>query len=542
MSSPPDIDPYEVLGVAKEATIPEIRAAHRKRVLKCHPDKIQDESQRIAAQDEFQKVQQAYELLSDDVRRTKHDQKVKIAELKRELLKRRQTDATYNSSRGGGSGNREFRNGHIVEERVPMEVFFEEAMRFTDEPRSMSSRKYDEFGSRSKTKPTEEKKKARAPTSMYHQAKEMRDTAKATHSDRAKTRDQERRRQTEAKSEVKYSIFESYAESDEEASDSSAPRYVHQRTSTTPRRERDSRSRPSESSRRRERRYDEDGDVSDHWQSKIDSQYLNAEDYIASKAQSSKSPRRYHGHDSAEPESSSSRSAGRSTRTRRRSSSRDNSYEHLESPRTYEVKPPKMQPSATSPGIKASLRPSFLNTRSATNAGFTRPKRESRDSTLYEMAHEPLPSRTSKMRDRNDSGYSSPGTPEMLPRGTSPKTSTRYKIVKEPDHVVVEPKSSKYRSARSPDRDRVPPIRQTPKRSSTFQAYTAEALPRVDTRSARPSSRPYPDVEYIARPKEKDVKYTRAYKHDDINFSPRRAYYPEEEYRPPAVGRRQSAY
>jgi hypothetical protein len=35
---------------AKEATIPEIRAAHRKRVLKCHPDKIQDESQRIAAQ------------------------------------------------------------------------------------------------------------------------------------------------------------------------------------------------------------------------------------------------------------------------------------------------------------------------------------------------------------------------------------------------------------------------------------------------------------------------------------------------------------
>ncbi|CAG7949940.1 unnamed protein product [Penicillium nalgiovense] len=536
MSSPPDIDPYAVLGVTKEATIPEIRAAHRKRVLKCHPDKIQDESQRIAAQDEFQKVQQAYELLSDDVRRTKHDQKVKIAELKRELLERRRTEAAYNSSRGNGSANREFRNGHIVEERVPMEVF-EEAMRFTDEPRTMS-RKFEEFGMRSKSKPTEEKKKkARAPMSTYHQVKEQRETAKATHSDRAKTRDQERRRQRQA--EAKYdSAFEVYAESDD-ASDSSTPRYVHKRTSTPRReRERDSRPRPSESSRRRERRFDEDDEVSDHWQSKIESQYFNAEDYIASKARKSKSPRRYHGHDSAEPESSASRSAGRSTRTRRRSSSRDRSYEHLESPRAYEAKPPKMQPSATSPGIKASLRPSFLNTRSATTSGFTRPKRESRDSTLYEMAHEPLPSRTSKMRDRNDSGYSSPGTPEMLPRGSSPKT--HYKVVQEADHVVVEPKSSKYRSARSPDRDRVPSTRQVPKRSSTFQTYT-DAAPRVETRSARPSSRPHP-VEYVTTTPKENIKYGRTYKPEDVSYSPRRTYYYDEEYRPPAVGRRQSAY
>ncbi|KAJ5846842.1 hypothetical protein N7534_010511 [Penicillium rubens] len=535
MSTPPDIDPYAVLGVAKEATIPEIRAAHRKRVLKCHPDKIQDESQRIAAQDEFQKVQQAYELLSDDVRRTKHDQKVKIAELKRELLERRRTESAYNTSRGNGSTNREFRNGHIVEERVPMEVFFEEAMRFTDEPRTMS-RKFEEFGVRSKSKPTEEKKKARAPTSTYHQAKEKRETAKATHSDRAKTRDQERRRQRQA--EAKYdSTFDVCAESDD-ASDSSVPRYAHKRTSTPRReRERDSRSRPSESSRRRERRYDEDDDVSDHWQSKIESQYFNAEDYIASKTRKSKSPRRYHGHDSAEPESSTSRSAGRSTRTRRRSSSRDRSYEHLESPRAYEVKPPKMQPSATSPGIKVPLRPSFLNTRAATSSGF-RQKRESRDSTLYEMAHEPLSSRTSKMRDRNDSGYSSPGTPEMLPRGTSPKTL--YTVVQEADHVVVEPKSSKYRSARSPDRDRVPSTRQVPKRSSTFQAYT-EAAPRVETRSARPSSRTHP-VEYITTAPKGNVKYGRTYKPEDVSYSPRRDYYYDEEYRPPAVGRRQSAY
>ncbi|KAJ5468502.1 hypothetical protein N7475_006254 [Penicillium sp. IBT 31633x] len=536
MSSPPDIDPYATLGVAKEATLPEIRAAHRKRVLKCHPDKIQDESQRITAQDEFQKVQQAYELLSDDVRRTKYDQKARIAELKRELLERRRTDPSYASPRGSGSSNREYRNGHIVEERVPLDVWFEEKLRFTDEPRSMS-RKFEEFGMSSKPKvPAEEKKKARAPSNIYNLAKEQRETAKAAYSDRAKTRDQERRRQTEAK----YEVLETYAESDEDASDSSAPRYVYtKRTTTTPRRERDSRPRPSESSRRRERRYDdEEEDVSD-WKSKIDRQSFKAEDYIASKGRSSRSPRRYRSHDSTEPELSGARPSGRSTRTRRRSSSRDNSYEHLESPRTYEAKVPKMQHSATSPSIKASLRPSFLNARSATATGFVRPKRESREPNLHQMAHEPLPSRTTKVRERNDSGYSSPSTPEMLPRGVSPKTSTRYKIVSEPDHIIVEPKSSKHRSSRSPDRDRMASVRQPIKRSSTFQSFTTEASPRAETRSAR-SSRAYPDVQYISRPKEKDIKYSRDYKADDISYS-QRHYYPDEEYRSANVGRRQSA-
>ncbi|KAJ5514689.1 hypothetical protein N7463_004241 [Penicillium fimorum] len=534
MSTPPDIDPYAVLGVAKDATIPEIRAAHRKRVLKCHPDKIQDESQRIAAQDEFQRVQQAYELLSDDVRRIKHDHQVKIAEMKREELERRRTDSSYNSPRGSGASTREFRNGRYMEERVPIEVFFEEELRFTEEPRSTTARKCEEFGLRPKTKPAEEKKKARTPMSMYHQAKEEQKTAKATHSDREKIRHRERRRQAEAKRDT----F-GYAESDEDTSDSSVPRYHTKRASTTPRRERDSRTRASESSRRREHRYDEDGDLDDHYQSKLDSQYVHAEDYIASKAQGSKSPRRYHGRDLEEPELSGSRSAGRSTRTRHRSSSRDDSYDHLDSSRAYEVKPPKLQSSATTPGIKGAFRP-FLSARSATTTGFVRQK-PTRESTLQEMVRERLPQRPSRMRERNDSGYSSPSTPEMLPRGSSPMNSVRYKVVKEPDHIVVEPKPPKYRSTRSPDRDRIPSTRQTPKRSST---YTTEAIPRVETRSARSSARPHLDVEYITRPIEKNIKYAREYKQDDINYASRRPHYAyyDEDYRPPAVGRRQSAY
>ncbi|KAF7560788.1 hypothetical protein G7046_g3334 [Stylonectria norvegica] len=81
MSSLPP-DPYQILGVAKDAQIPEIRSAYRKLVLKCHPDKVQDPTLKALKQDEFQKVQQAYELLGDDNERQRYDDQVKLAELR----------------------------------------------------------------------------------------------------------------------------------------------------------------------------------------------------------------------------------------------------------------------------------------------------------------------------------------------------------------------------------------------------------------------------------------------------------------------------
>ncbi|KAI0378468.1 DnaJ-domain-containing protein [Hypomontagnella monticulosa] len=83
MSSLPP-DPYIVLGVSKDAQLPEIRAAHRKLVLKCHPDKVQDPEQKEIKQKEFQRVQQAYELLSNEAERSRYDDKVRLEELKRE--------------------------------------------------------------------------------------------------------------------------------------------------------------------------------------------------------------------------------------------------------------------------------------------------------------------------------------------------------------------------------------------------------------------------------------------------------------------------
>ncbi|KAF2969365.1 hypothetical protein GQX73_g4234 [Xylaria multiplex] len=82
-------DPYKVLGVSKDAQIPEIRSAHRKLVLKCHPDKIQDPALKEAKQTEFQQVQQAYELLSNEAEREKYDRRAEVYEHARERERER---------------------------------------------------------------------------------------------------------------------------------------------------------------------------------------------------------------------------------------------------------------------------------------------------------------------------------------------------------------------------------------------------------------------------------------------------------------------
>jgi curved DNA-binding protein CbpA len=85
MSSSPQPDPYQILGISKDADLSAVKSAYRKLVLKCHPDKIQDPTLKAVKQDEFQKVQQAYELLSDDTRRMKYDEQVKLYELRKEM-------------------------------------------------------------------------------------------------------------------------------------------------------------------------------------------------------------------------------------------------------------------------------------------------------------------------------------------------------------------------------------------------------------------------------------------------------------------------
>lgn len=95
--STPSMDPYEVLGVSKEAQIAEIRSAHRKLVLKCHPDKVQDPELKAKKQDEFQKVQQAYEILSDEKERQRYDDKIRLAELRQQFQNNPNSSAARSS-------------------------------------------------------------------------------------------------------------------------------------------------------------------------------------------------------------------------------------------------------------------------------------------------------------------------------------------------------------------------------------------------------------------------------------------------------------
>ncbi|KAI0553946.1 DnaJ domain-containing protein [Xylaria curta] len=70
---PPTIDPYEVLGLERNATADQVKSAYRKLALKNHPDKVSEE-QKLKAHETFQSIAFAYAVLSDSIRRKRYDE------------------------------------------------------------------------------------------------------------------------------------------------------------------------------------------------------------------------------------------------------------------------------------------------------------------------------------------------------------------------------------------------------------------------------------------------------------------------------------
>ncbi|NIQ16113.1 MAG: DnaJ domain-containing protein, partial [Candidatus Dadabacteria bacterium] len=64
------MNPYQVLGVAKDATDDDIKKAHRELAKKWHPDRNVGDK---AAEEKFKEIQEAYEILSSPLKRAEYD-------------------------------------------------------------------------------------------------------------------------------------------------------------------------------------------------------------------------------------------------------------------------------------------------------------------------------------------------------------------------------------------------------------------------------------------------------------------------------------
>lgn len=176
MASPLPPDPYQALGVSKDADVSAIRSAHRKLALKFHPDRIKDEALRDKGKDEFQKVQQAYEILSDPVRRSRYDDRVRLAELRKEAMMREPPPPSSTrsypmrpASQQAPAPTREYRDdGYFEEVRQPRNASaYDYPDMYEDEPFPRANARKNADYDRRPPPPPRSAEKPKKPSSVW---------------------------------------------------------------------------------------------------------------------------------------------------------------------------------------------------------------------------------------------------------------------------------------------------------------------------------------------------------------------------------------
>ncbi|KAL8828791.1 MAG: hypothetical protein Q9170_006447 [Blastenia crenularia] len=232
MGSPLPPDPYRALDVAKDASLATIRTAHRKLVLKTHPDKVQgNEELKKKRGEEFHRIQQAYEILSDDARRKAYDEMVKLATLRAEMMTERGGSRHVPDTRPmhGRFTNVEVRGNRVYEERTPRRSWDDrEEDFFNFKPRDSRPRYEDSYDMPSSRRPSlrvpEEKRRARdiEEERELERLRWERGTAKAekksAFAERTRQRDKGRRKDYDSKYRGAY--VEDGSETSSDSSDS----------------------------------------------------------------------------------------------------------------------------------------------------------------------------------------------------------------------------------------------------------------------------------------------------------------------------------
>lgn len=214
-------DPYKILGVPKESQTPEIRSAYRKLVLKCHPDKVQDPKLKEEKQNEFQRVQQAYELLTNDAERQKYDDKIRLEDLRRQMKEKAHISSPKPSPKYSGEfeiRTPEMRSSTFKSSTSPSKVYsfsrydddYGRSTRIFETKSSRSSKRDASFSERYSSKRDSEKEREREKDKDRERRKKEDEASrrkadmKAEKKRQEKIRDREIRRDTEEKHRARY--------------------------------------------------------------------------------------------------------------------------------------------------------------------------------------------------------------------------------------------------------------------------------------------------------------------------------------------------